>query len=309
MIVIAGEALIDLVDQGNQTYQAIPGGSPYNCAMAIGRLGGTVSFASHFSSDHFGDQLVKHLQHSQVTLLSPERVHLPSTLAVVSFDDTMQPHYGFYLQGTASLQVDAAQVIARLPPSINIFQASSLALVNPDHYQNWYQVAVAAKQRGALIATDPNCRPAMVTDPDDYRARMADFFQLVDVVKLSDEDLAFLHPGQDPVECIHDLQENSHLSLVVLTQGGDGTYARTAQGVEVNVEATLPGKLVDSVGAGDSFQGALLFKLNDMGCQTEEQVASLSQLQLTELLQFASRVAGINCTRSGCQPPWSDELI
>ena len=306
MIVIGGEALVDLIDRGQGLFEACPGGSTLNCALAAGQLGSEVLFVSTLSTDSYGDMLANRLAECNIQLRSDARSDAHTSLAVVSFDETNQPHYAFYRERTADREIPVNEIIASFPKSMSIFHVGSCALICREDQDAWLQVVRAAKERGALISIDPNCRPSMTNDPVTYRQGLERFFEEADVIKCSDEDLSYLYPHWSVNESDLFFEKYSP-QLFVYTRGAAGLRGFTNLGVSVEVEATLPGLLVDVVGAGDSVHGALLSEIDRLGLMGQ-QLAHLDVSRLKGILTLASRVAGVNCTRVGCQPPTRQEV-
>ncbi len=306
MIVIGGDALVDLIDRGQGLFEACPGGSTLNCALAAGQLGSEVLFVSTLSSDSYGDMLANRLAECNIQIRSDGRSDAHTSLAVVSFDETNQPHYAFYRERTADREIPINEIIASFPKSMSIFHVGSCALICREDQDAWLQVVRAAKERGALISIDPNCRPSMTNDPVTYRQGLERFFEEADVIKCSDEDLSYLYPHWSVNESDLFFEKYSP-QLFVYTRGAAGLRGFTNLGVSVEVEATLPGLLVDVVGAGDSVHGALLSEIDRLGLMGQ-QLAHLDVTRLKGILTLASRVAGVNCTRVGCQPPTRQEV-
>ena len=306
MIVIGGDTLIDLIDRGQGLFEACPGGSTLNCALAAGQLGSKVLYVSTLSSDYYGDLLANRLAQCNVKLRANARSSAYTSLAIVSFDEMNQPSYAFYRDGTADRDVPVADIVASFPERISIFHVGSCALIPSEDQDAWLQVAVAAKDRGAMISVDPNCRPSMTTDPITYREGIARFFRLADLIKCSDEDLEYLHPEWTD-RAVETFIETYSPQLCVCTQGAEGLRASTKLGVSAQVSASLPGPLSDTIGAGDSVHGTLLSEIDRLGV-VGQQLSELNESQLIKILLLASRVAGVNCTRAGCQPPTRKEV-
>ena len=306
MIVIGGDAIVDLIDRGQHLFEACPGGSTLNCALAAGQLGSQVLYVSTLSADSYGDLLANRLAECHVKLRANARSSDYTSLAVVSLDENNQPSYAFYRDGTADRDVPVADIVASFPETMSIFHVGSCALIPKEDQDAWLQVVMAAKGRGTLISIDPNCRPSMIKDPTTYREGIARFFHLADLIKCSDEDLEYLHPEWSD-HALETFIETYSPQLCVYTQGAEGLRASTKLGVSVHVSAALPGPLSDTVGAGDSVHGALLSEIDRLDL-VGQQLSELNGPQLEEILLLASRVAGVNCTRAGCQPPMRAEV-
>ena len=306
MIVIGGDAIVDLIDRGQRLFEACPGGSTLNCALAAGQLGSQVLYVSTLSADSYGDLLANRLAECHVKLRANERSSAYTSLAIVSLDETNQPSYAFYREGTADRDVSVADIVASFPETMSIFHVGSCALIPIEDQDAWLQVVMAAKGRGALISIDPNCRPLMTQDPIAYREGVARFFHLADLIKCSDEDLEYLHPEWSD-RALATFIETYSPQMCVYTQGSKGLRASTKLGVSAQVSASLPGPLSDTVGAGDSVHGTLLSEIDRLGL-IGQQLSELNESQLTEILLLAARVAGVNCTRAGCQTPTRAEV-
>ena len=176
MIVIGGDAVVDLIDRGQRLFEAYPGGSTLNCALAAGQLGSQVLYVSTLSVDSYGDLLANRLAECHVELRANARSSAHASLAVVSLNETSQPSYALYRECTADRDVPVTDIIASFPETMSIFHVGSCALIPSEDQDAWLQVVVAAKDRGALISIDPNGRPSMTKDPTAYREVSRAFF-------------------------------------------------------------------------------------------------------------------------------------
>lgn len=310
MIVIGGENLIDLIQisvgsDGRPVYQAVPGGSPYNTAIAAARQGQPTGYLTPISSDSLGELLASHIQADAVRLLSP-RAAAPSSLAVVSLNNG-QPSYQFYRENTAERMVTGAGLTAALAPETRIFSVGSLALSGVHDGPAWAECFHAAHARGVFCAIDPNIRPHFITDAAAFRTRLQGMLGQAGMVKLSDEDIAWLVPGQDPVQSAAELATQMNIPLVVLTLGAKGAHA-FANGQVVVQPGILADPLVDTVGAGDTFMGSLLAQLQERDLDQGDALAQISVQTVQDMLHRAAKAAAINCTRAGCNPPTLAEL-
>lgn len=312
MIVVAGEALIDLIerpadDTGNPVYDGCPGGGPFNCAIAIARLGVGAGYLYPLSSDAPGDRLSARLSEAQVGLLHPRRSDAPTPLALVSVTRDGQPGYRFYRERTADRDLDAGELIAALPARVDIFHTGTLAISEDPDAAILEQVIAAARQRGALISIDPNMRPAGVYDLAAYIARVKRMLAHADIVKASDEDFSALFAGLDAAAAIERAKEEFGLAMTVATMGRKGSLALTSRG-HSEVPAWRPPRLMDTVGAGDCFQAGLLAWLLDNRVGAFDDLAGLESGALTAALRQAAVVAGLNCAAKGCVPPTRSEV-
>ncbi len=301
MIIVGGENLIDLVQTGTQdnkpVYQANPGGSPYNCAAALGQQGEDVAYVTPISRDSLGELLASHIAAAGVTLTGARRAE-PTSMAVVSIVDDA-PSYAFYRTGTAERMVTQDGIMALIPDGTRAFQIGSLALVDGADAAAWEAVFAACKARGILCSIDPNVRPSLIPDRATFTARIERMMDSADILKISDEDLEWLYPDRTLDEIIARLRARIAARLFVVTLGPKGAIGHAGD-VSVQIPAAPVPTLVDTVGAGDTFMATLLAgALRDMPD---------SDAALRTLLVRASTAAAINCGRRGCQPPTAAEL-
>jgi fructokinase len=324
MFVVGGESLIDLVQEkpgpdGVVRMTAHAGGSPYNCAIALARLGNETGFLCPISKDGFGTYLLGPLEAAGVKPLLKDRVFEPTTLAVVTLDARMQAQYEFYRQADHAFSVEGLK--AALPASPEVFQIGGFCPIEPEDAAAWLEVAAEAKARGATLTMDPNVRPSLVSDFSAYKTRLEPFFDLVNVVKVSIEDLLALVRGRAtrPEEMTErereeivaryaeDFLSRPNCELLVVTFGEAGSRAFTRAG---NATATIysPPVFGDTVGAGDSLMAGIITDLSETGDLAPGRLAALDDARLARMLRFGAVVAGLNCAHKGCQPPTRPEV-
>lgn len=307
MIVVAGEALIDLAPR-DELLLPLAGGSPYNVAVGLGRLGRATRYLGGLSRDAFGQRMADRLAAEDVDLSLAPRFDEPSTLAVVHLDADGRASYGFYLDGTAAALLDADHLPA-LPEGASLHV--SLGAIGFAHAPTGRALAaLLAREAGQrLTSLDPNIRPLVFEQAGGvapYAEQVAEVVSSLGLVKVSDEDLELLHPGSS----WHDAAATwaaSGPALVVVTRGPDGAVALTADGREL----TVPGErveVVDTVGAGDAFTSGLLAWLDREGVTDRAGLAALDDAALEAALRYARHVAAITCTRAGSDPPRADEV-
>ncbi|MFI6656135.1 carbohydrate kinase [Streptomyces sp. NPDC050523] len=300
MIVVAGEALIDLVPQGTGALAGLTpalGGGPYNTAVALGRLGSPTAFCSRTSRDAFGEALLDGLRAAGVDVSGVQRGTEPTTLAVATIDGNGSAAYSFYVDGTADRLFSAPEVLPAKTRAMS-FGTCSLALEpGATAYETLMRKAAA---QGVFTALDPNIRAGLIPDADAYRARFRSWLPSVTLLKLSEEDALWL--GGSPREWLA-----AGPAAVVITHGGDGLTAFTQDGAVYSV----PGEkvdVVDTIGAGDTVNAALLHGLSHRDALSADALASLGADGWTRLLRFAARAAAITCSRAGAEPPYADEV-
>ncbi|MBA2948292.1 carbohydrate kinase family protein [Streptomyces himalayensis] len=313
MIVVAGEALIDLVPQpgryGSPTRVSpnaaggLPdlaprlGGGPYNTAVALGRLGSPTAFCSRVSADAFGEALLGGLRAAGVDVSYVQRGTEPTTLAVASIGADGSAGYSFYVEGTADRLF---AVPDQLPPGTRAVSFGTCSLVLEPGATAYEELMRTAAGQGVFTALDPNIRPVLIPDADAYRARFRSWLPHTGLVKLSEEDAAWL--GGAPKEWLA-----AGPAAVVLTHGGDGLTVLTREGGEYAVPG-VPVDVVDTIGAGDTVNAALLHRLAVHDAMSVEAVAALGEDDWHDILGFAARAAAITCSRPGAQPPYAAEL-
>ena len=307
MIFVGGENLMDMIQTGHQNgnglFEAVPGGSPYNLAMAVGRQGVSVGYLTPISQDSNGDQLAKKLVDSNVALCG-SRSPAPTSLAMVSIDDGV-PSYAFYREGTAERQVDLDELSRNLTEHASIFHIGSLGLTGGEDALVWEAFAKKAKEQGVKVSLDPNVRASLINDPSDYRARIARMMAMADILKLSDEDLEWLYEGVGPEQALEAMLSHTEAEVVVLTKGGEGSSIRH-DGSWYDMPCHPLEQLVDTVGAGDTFMASMLVWLTQN--EQLETLGSMSLSQKREMQAYAGQAAALNCQRQGCNPPWPNEL-
>ncbi len=307
-IVVAGEALMDLAPREGLLLP-LPGGSPYNVAVGLGRLGSQTHYLGGLSTDAFGALMTQRLRANDVQLELAPRIDAPTTLAVVHLDDQGRASYGFYVEGTSAAALTTGDLPA-LPDGATLHV--SLGAIGLGHDPAGHTLGqLLAEARGNRVTSlDPNVRPVVFDQAGGvaaYAARMDEVVAGIDLVKVSDEDLLTLHPdADDPLEVARRWAAGGP-ALVVVTRGPDGAVALRAQGPEVSVPGEAV-EVVDTVGAGDAFTAGLLAWLDEHDRLTRPALDTLEDEAIAAALRFARRVAAITCTRAGADPPRRDEL-
>jgi fructokinase len=306
MIVSCGEALIDFVPSrtasGELAYVPRPGGSPFNVAVTVGRLGASAGFLGSVSADFFGAQLVAALRTSKVDVGYVSVMERPSTLAFVNLD-SVEPEYVFYDREAAhrfwSPTVD-------LRPDVTMLHFGSLSLIDDPAAHNYADLMRRDKQR-RVMSLDPNIRPTVVRGNEEaYRARLSMMLGLADLIKISAADLAWLAPSVDVETTVAGWLADG-AAIVVVTRGAAGStaYRQDRPAIE---RVAKPITLVDTVGAGDSFMGALLVGFDAFGVTSRDDLRALDDTAIERVLGFATTVSAITCSRAGADPPWSGEV-
>ncbi|MGQ7794249.1 PfkB family carbohydrate kinase [Faunimonas sp. B44] len=311
MIVAAGESLVDVAvrgtERGRLLLEAAPGGSPWNTALALGRLGAPAGFLGPIASDPFGVLLGGSLGDAGVKVLLEAASPRPTALAITERSESGEVAYRFHRTGTADRDLDLAALAAALPHSVTIYHTGSLALADEPEGETWADLALAAAERGALLSLDPNIRPGTIQEPGRYRDRLGILLDRTAIVRLSEEDLAYLVEAGDLAAARALFFGRHGCSLVALTCGARGAVLMTA-GAEAWVDAHPPAVLVDTIGAGDTFTAAMLARIGASGCRTEADLRALSAEALAGIGRFAAAAAGLTCGRAGCDPPTAADV-
>lgn len=312
MFVVSGESLIDLVSKPDAAGEVLemgahPGGSPYNCAIALSKLGNDTGFLCPISSDTFGDLLLGPLNAAGVHQLVADRSACNTTLAVVTRNAKGLPAYAFYRQGTAERDISRDKLAKALPPAIDLFQIGGFLPIEPDDAEIWLDVVSKVAASGAVLSIDPNVRPSLISDFDGYKQRLGRFLDLAHIVKVSDEDLATLDAGKSIEDHASDLLARPNCELVVVTKGEEGSLAFTTR-TQASAPIYSPPVFGDTVGAGDSLMAGLLTAIADRNALAPGKIGALDGFALTEILRFGAVVAGLNCAHIGCVPPTRAEV-
>ncbi|MGW0547367.1 carbohydrate kinase family protein [Streptomyces altiplanensis] len=304
MIVVAGESLIDLVPQGTGALAPLLprlGGGPYNTAVALGRLGTRTAFCSRVSTDGFGEALVDGLRAAGVDTSLVQRGPEPTTLAVATLGADGSAGYGFYAEGSADRLFELPA--APLPSGVRALVLGTCSLVLEPGASAYEALLRREAGRGLFTLLDPNVRAGLIPDPDAYRARFESWLPYVSLLKLSEDDAAWL--GGSVEEWLA-----AGPAVVVLTRGAEGLTVRTRGGAALDVPA-VRGEVADTIGAGDTVNAALLHRLSAHGALSAGAPAALSALTTAawaDILAFAARAAAITCSRPGADPPYATEL-
>lgn len=306
MIVVSGEALVDVFDAGptatGQMLDARIGGSPLNVAIGLARLGQPVAFFGALGRGFLGERLARALREEAVDTSAMIRVQAPTTLGLVGLDAQGVADYAFYGHGGADRQLHPAD-LDRVPAA-QAFHFGSYAMVVEPAGSTLRELARRESSR-ALVSYDVNVRLNVEPEVARWQAVVQAMLPHVHLLKLSDEDLGRLRPGADEAACAQGWLRAGP-ALVVVTHGGRGARAYTQAGV-IDVSAA-PTTLVDTVGAGDTFQAAMLAALAERGRLSASGVRSMGQAEWCEVLDFAARAAAITCGRTGADLPRRREL-
>ena len=309
MIVVSGEALMDVFAVADTAtgvqLDARIGGSPFNVALGLARLGQPVAFFGGVSTGFLGRRLMRALADEGISTVCTQPIDAPTTLSLVGLDAQGVPSYTFMGEGAADrlMPLSALQQVPSAP-TVLAYQFGSYAVV-VEPVASTLRALVQREHARSVIAYDPNIRLNVEPDAERWRAALQWMLPRTALLKLSDEDLQLLHPGQAADDFAR-LALAQGVALVVVTRGAQGAWAWTAQ--HHAAVAPVAVQVVDTVGAGDTFQAALLTALAERGWLNRAALQSLGLQQLQAVLGFAARAAAITCSRRGADLPRRKEL-
>jgi fructokinase len=298
-LLVVGEALVDIVERRDGSRAEHPGGSPANVALGLARLGHRTGLLTRIGDDERGRAIRDHLVSGGVRLVDGSVTGAATSTAKAVLDERGVATYEFDIDWRLPAGADAEAAVA-------VHTGSIAAFLQPGGDQVLDLVGRAAAT--ATISYDPNARPRLMGDATAARERVERIVAGCDLVKVSDEDLEWLAPGEDPAD-VADRWQRLGPSVVVVTLGEKGALARfRGQGVAVQAPQVT---VVDTVGAGDAFMsGALDFiaRADLLGPARRAAFAAVDEQTVAGMLAHAVRVSAFTCTRAGAQPPTRDEL-
>jgi fructokinase len=307
MFLVCGEALYDLFSEPAAGFDlrldGRIGGSPFNVAVGLARLGRPAALFAGLSTDFLGRRLASALAADGVDTGFLLRKDAPTTLSLVGLTVDGVPDYAFYGRGAADRSVEIAELPC-LGDEVTALHFGSFSLVVQPAGDAFAALAVRESRR-RLISIDPNVRLNVEPDLQVWRTRIAALAASADLIKVSSEDLGALYPGR-PMEALAEEWLGGGVRLVVVTRGAEGSVAFTGRD-----RVVVPGEtvaVVDTVGAGDAFQAALLCALDELGHASRAGLENLGEPALGRCLAFATRAATIACTRRGAALPMRREL-
>ncbi|MFK7868401.1 MAG: carbohydrate kinase [Roseobacter sp.] len=306
MILCCGEALIDMIPAqtaaGGHAFQPHAGGAIFNTAIALGRLGVDTGFVSGLSTDLFGQQLRDALDHSHVHSDHAVISDKPTTLAFVELNDG-HATYTFYDENTAGRSL-TPDMIPDLPASVDALYFGGISLIS-EPCADFYLALATRAHADHVVMLDPNIRAGFIKDEASYRRRLEQMIALADIVKVSDEDLDWIVPGAGTLE--EKAKTLGAEKFLVVTRGSKGALGYLPGGSPIEVEARTV-DMVDTVGAGDTFNAGVLAALARAGVLTKKEIRRLTPEDGVKALAYGASVAAITVSRAGANPPWAHEI-
>jgi len=322
MILCIGEAVIDMfhknirgktIDCPDEVFYPLPGGCCYNTSIAIARLGVQAAFFGRLSTNFFGDIQLRRLKENNVRTDLLLRCDQNPILAFIKTEEGRQPQYAFYDEGTVDrlLSADELPPSPALPSDTTCIVFGSISMAMEPIATTIENFIIKKAGDGMVIAFDPNIRPFMIKDRDAYMKRFKKWADVCTIAKISSEDFEYIFPGTNPEEALRKMLD-SGTKLAIVTLGPDGAIAMLKRDDGSIIKASAGGvripKVADTVGAGDTFMGAFLARLETGGKMSHNAVVSLDKNDLHDALAFANRAAAVVCTRNGAEPPTPEEI-
>jgi fructokinase len=307
MILCCGEALIDFLPRtgadGAAVFQPFNGGSIYNTAIALGRLGAPVSYFGGLSTDFFGDSLIDGLKESHVDLKFAKVQAYDSTLAFVKLAGG-QARYSFIDAASAGRMLTKKDM-PKLAKSLAALHFGSISLI-PEPCGSTFEALMKREHKTKVISLDPNIRATLITKKREHLGRLNRMIAMCDILKISDEDVAWMTGHHDLAKAAKAWLKKGP-KIVAITKGGDGVEIYTKR---FSFKHEAPKIVVaDTVGAGDTFTAGLLATLLKDGHLTKTALTRITEDDLRSAVDFAARAAAITCTRPGANPPWAHEMV
>ncbi|MDR0321738.1 MAG: carbohydrate kinase [Treponema sp.] len=314
MILCTGEAVIDMFHKNDpilgEVFYPLPGGCSYNTSIAIGRLGSPAAFLGRLSKNFFGEIQFKRLRENNVNVDLLIRCEQNPILAFIKTEEGQEPQYAFYDEGTADRLLTTEDLPA-LPSNIACIACGSISMCMEPLATTIEALILKEAAKKTVIAFDPNIRPFMIKDRDAYMKRFEKWISVSTIAKISGEDFEYIFPNTESETALHKVIDLG-TRLAIVTLGSQGAVALLKRGDGNVIKACAPAahipKVADTVGAGDTFQGALLAWLEQKGKLLYNEIVNLSETELHSALIFANKAAAIVCTRHGAEPPTLKEI-
>ncbi|BAV51799.1 carbohydrate kinase [Mesorhizobium sp. 113-1-2] len=306
MILCCGEALIDMLPrtttQGEPAFAPYVGGAVFNTAIALGRLGAPAGFFSGLSSDLFGGQFRDALGASKVSSTYAHTSPRPTTLAFVRLTNG-QATYTFYDENTAGRMLTIDDLPA-LGGEIEAMLFGAISLIS-EPAGSAYEEFMLREHASRVMMLDPNIRPNFIPDKAKHLKRIRAMMAMADIVKLSDEDLNWFGEAGSHEDVVRNWLERGP-KLIVVTHGSEGAVGYTKD----HAVTVMPEKVevVDTVGAGDTFNAGILASLHEQGLLTKAAIGTLTQDAIRKALALGAKAAAVTVSRAGANPPWRHEI-
>ncbi|MER8527599.1 MULTISPECIES: carbohydrate kinase [unclassified Mesorhizobium] len=306
MILCCGEALIDMLPrtttEGEPAFAPYVGGAVFNSAIALGRLGAPAGFFSGLSSDLFGGQFREALGASKVSSTYAHTSPRPTTLAFVRLNNG-QATYTFYDENTAGRML-TIEDLPELGSEIEAMLFGAISLIS-EPAGSAYEEFMRREHERRVMMLDPNIRPNFIPDKAKHLRRIRNMMAMADIVKLSDEDLNWFGEAGSHEDVVRNWLDRGP-KLIVVTHGSEGAVGYSSQ----HRVTVVPDKIevVDTVGAGDTFNAGILASLHEQGLLSKTAISSLPEGAIQKALTLGAKAAAVTVSRAGANPPWRHEL-
>ncbi|MER8794500.1 carbohydrate kinase [Mesorhizobium sp. M0984] len=306
MILCCGEALIDMLPrtttEGEPAFAPYVGGAVFNSAIALGRLGAPAGFFSGLSSDLFGGQFRQALGASKVSSTYAHTSPRPTTLAFVRLNNG-QATYTFYDENTAGRML-TIEDLPELGSEIEAMLFGAISLIS-EPAGSAYEEFMRREHERRVMMLDPNIRPNFIPDKAKHLRRIRNMMAMADIVKLSDEDLNWFGEAGSHEDVVRNWLDRGP-KLIVVTHGSEGAVGYSSQ----HRVTVVPDKIevVDTVGAGDTFNAGILASLHEQGLLSKTAISSLPEGAIQKALTLGAKAAAVTVSRAGANPPWRHEL-
>ncbi|TPK91988.1 MULTISPECIES: carbohydrate kinase [unclassified Mesorhizobium] len=306
MILCCGEALIDMLPrtttEGEPAFAPYVGGAVFNTAIALGRLGAPAGFFSGLSSDLFGGQFRDALGASKVSSTYAHTSPRPTTLAFVKLNNG-QATYTFYDENTAGRMLTIDD-LPQLGSEIEAMLFGAISLIS-EPAGSAYEEFMKREHGHRVMMLDPNIRPNFIPDKAKHLRRIRAMMAMADIVKLSDEDLHWFGEAGSREDVVRNWLDRGP-KLIVVTHGSEGAVGYTKD----HAVTVMPEKVtvVDTVGAGDTFNAGILASLHEQGLLTKAAIGELTQETIRKALSLGAKAAAVTVSRAGANPPWRHEI-
>lgn len=306
MILCCGEALIDMLPrtttEGEAAFAPYVGGAVFNTAIALGRLGAPAGFFSGLSSDLFGGQLRESLGASKVSSTYAHTSPRPTTLAFVRLTNG-QATYTFYDENTAGRML-TIEDLPKLGAEIEAMLFGAISLIS-EPAGSAYEEFMRREHKSRVMMLDPNIRPNFIPDKAKHLRRIREMMAMADIVKLSDEDLNWFDEAGSHEDVVRNWLDRGP-KLIVVTHGSEGAVGYSKAHKVTVVPQKV--KVVDTVGAGDTFNAGILASLHEQGLLTKAAISGLSEEAIRKALELGAKAAAVTVSRAGANPPWRHEI-
>jgi fructokinase len=306
MILCCGEALIDMLPrtttEGEAAFAPYVGGAVFNSAIALGRLGAPAGFFSGLSSDLFGGQFREALGASKVSSTYAHTSPRPTTLAFVRLTNG-QATYTFYDENTAGRML-TVEDLPKLGAEIEAMLFGAISLIS-EPAGSAYEEFMRREHESRVMMLDPNIRPNFIPDKAKHLRRIREMMAMADIVKLSDEDLKWFDEAGSHEEVVRNWLDRGP-KLIVVTHGSEGAVGYS----KAHKVTVMPRKVkvVDTVGAGDTFNAGILASLHEQGLLTKAAIGDLREEAIRKALELGAKAAAVTVSRAGANPPWRNEI-